>query len=117
MVYADIRTWYTALHVITAPKNTPRETQHLKLGTEKMGRPKKYRRNYYIFKFPSKVYYPEGCHIVMESNEVCKECRKPLNWKQKHQKAKYCSKKCANRANGKKRKGVKTGPKQNIMGL
>lgn len=82
-----------------------------------MSRPIKYRRNRYLFRFPSKIVYGKEDIVVMGADEFCKECRKPLNWLQKRTGAKYCSHKCANRANGRKAKGTKRKPRVDLMSM
>lgn len=79
---------------------------HLKRGTWRIMRPKKYKRNIFIFKMPNdKPVPPAGLRIKFKGG-VCKECRKPLSWRQRKEGTVYCSHKCANRANGRKARGV-----------
>lgn len=70
-----------------------------------MSRPKKYRRNRYLFRKPPKrIYRPED-RIMIE--KYCLECRKPLTKKQIYRGCVCCSYKCSNKRKGRKQRGVK----------
>ena len=81
-----------------------------------MARPRKYRRNVYLFKLPSNApIHRSEDRIVMSTNEFCKVCRKPLNYKQKRFGYAYCSYKCANKAKAEKLKGRKRRERNNVI--
>lgn len=71
-----------------------------------MSRPVKYRRNVFIFRLPSdEPIFRQEDRVIMESNEFCEECRKPLTKEQIYRGFKCCSYKCSNRRKARKFKG------------